>query len=73
VLDPVYDALGLEWDPGATGSVDDAIGSTVWDDVANAIASACGREAGTIEAELPGRIIDEARALLPASSSRVVS
>jgi lipoate-protein ligase A len=37
VLVPVYEALGLEWDPAATGAVADEAPGTTWDDVANAL------------------------------------
>lgn len=36
VLVPVYDALGLEWDPATAGSAADEAGVT-WDDVAGAV------------------------------------
>jgi octanoyl-[GcvH]:protein N-octanoyltransferase len=37
VLLPVYDALGLAWDPGTVGSLEDEIGPTTWETVAAAI------------------------------------
>ena len=37
VLIPVYDALGLRWDPDTTGSIEDEIGPVSFEDVASAI------------------------------------
>jgi lipoate-protein ligase A len=37
VLIPVYDALGLPWDPETTGSIEDEIGPVAFDDVTSAI------------------------------------
>jgi octanoyl-[GcvH]:protein N-octanoyltransferase len=37
VLVPVYDALGLDWDPETTGSVEDEIGPVAFEDVVAAI------------------------------------
>ncbi len=37
VLIPVYEALGLAWDPRTTGSIEDEIGPVAFDDVAAAI------------------------------------
>src|SRR3954454_22958412 len=37
VLLPVYDALGLDWDPKTSGSIEDEIGPTAFEDVAAAI------------------------------------
>jgi octanoyl-[GcvH]:protein N-octanoyltransferase len=37
VLIPVYEALGLAWDPDTTGSVEDEIGAVSFEDVAAAI------------------------------------
>lgn len=37
VLIPVYDALGLAWDPETTGSIEDEIGPVAFDDVTAAI------------------------------------
>jgi octanoyl-[GcvH]:protein N-octanoyltransferase len=45
VLVPVYDALGLDWDPATSGSVEDEIGAVAFEDVATAIR----RELGPLE------------------------
>src|SRR5689334_7860526 len=37
VLIPVYDALGLPWDPDTTGSIEDEIGPVAFEDVTAAI------------------------------------
>jgi octanoyl-[GcvH]:protein N-octanoyltransferase len=43
VLIPVYEALGLEWDPDTAGAVADEVQGVSWEDVA-----------GALLAELPG-------------------
>jgi octanoyl-[GcvH]:protein N-octanoyltransferase len=42
VLIPVYDALGLEWDPRTTGSIEDEIGPIAFDEVTAAIRAELG-------------------------------
>jgi octanoyl-[GcvH]:protein N-octanoyltransferase len=37
VLVPVYEALGLDWDPATAGSVADEIPGVAWEDVADAL------------------------------------
>jgi octanoyl-[GcvH]:protein N-octanoyltransferase len=37
VLVPVYDALGLDWDPETTGSIENEVGSVTFEDVVAAI------------------------------------
>lgn len=63
VLVPVYDALGLEWDPASLGAVEDEAPGIGLDDVERAIAAALAPEAG--EAEVDGATLAEARRLEP--------
>jgi octanoyl-[GcvH]:protein N-octanoyltransferase len=42
VLIPVYDALGLDWDPKTAGSIEDEIGPVAFEDVTAAIRSELG-------------------------------
>jgi octanoyl-[GcvH]:protein N-octanoyltransferase len=42
VLIPVYDALGLAWDPATSGSIEDEIGPVAFEDVTAAIRSELG-------------------------------
>jgi octanoyl-[GcvH]:protein N-octanoyltransferase len=44
VLIPVYDELGLAWDPDTVGSVEDEIGPVTWETVATAIIDELSRE-----------------------------
>jgi lipoate-protein ligase A len=38
ILVPVYEALGLDWDPATAGAVADVAPGVTWDDVAGALA-----------------------------------
>ena len=40
VLVPVYDALGLDWDPGTTGSLEDEVPGLTWDQAETAVEKA---------------------------------
>jgi lipoate-protein ligase A len=52
VLIPVYEALGLPFDPDTTGSVEDELGSASWDEVAGALLAEWGAGRGYVEVEL---------------------
>ena len=43
VLEPVYAAMGVAWNPETTGSVDDEIGGATRDDVAAALLGGAAR------------------------------
>jgi octanoyl-[GcvH]:protein N-octanoyltransferase len=51
VLVPVYDALGLDWDPAATGSVTDEVGVT-WDEVFEAVVAGFSERFEIVEGEV---------------------
>jgi lipoate-protein ligase A len=42
VLVPVYDALGLDWDPATAGSLEEEVPGLTWDDATAAVAAAFG-------------------------------
>ena len=54
ILVPVYEALGLDWDPGTAGSVADEVPGATWEDVADALRAElpphepAGLDAGTL-------------------------
>jgi octanoyl-[GcvH]:protein N-octanoyltransferase len=65
VLEPVYDALALEWRPEVTGSVqaeDPALG---WERVAAALVDEYARHHELVEAELDDETLALARTLVP--------
>jgi lipoate-protein ligase A len=65
VLVPVYQALGLEWDPATVGAVAQEAPGVTWEAVGSAleIAFAAGRPA--VPTQVPSDVIDEARTLAP--------
>jgi octanoyl-[GcvH]:protein N-octanoyltransferase len=65
VLVPVYRELGLSWDPGTVGSVEDEMAGISWDDVAEAILSRFRGSFSLVEEPLPPALIDRARELQP--------
>jgi octanoyl-[GcvH]:protein N-octanoyltransferase len=52
VLEPVYAALGLDWEPAVTGSVRSEAPSATWDSVSDALVTEYAREYEIVEAEL---------------------
>jgi lipoate-protein ligase A len=50
VLDPVYRALGVPWDPATVGSVEDEVGAVTVDAVAEAMADAFARRLDLVPA-----------------------
>jgi octanoyl-[GcvH]:protein N-octanoyltransferase len=71
VLIPVYEALGLEWDPGTAGAVDDEVPGMSWDDVAKAILERLAASYGLVEERLTPQIITRARELQPMHEAAV--
>ena len=63
-LIPVYDALGLDWDPDTTGSTADETGAT-WDDVERAIVAELVDRYEIVEGSLDGDTLALARDLAP--------
>jgi octanoyl-[GcvH]:protein N-octanoyltransferase len=65
VLIPVYEALGLEWDPTTTGSVEDEVPGISWDEVAEAVLARFRQRSELVEEALPPEILTRARELAP--------
>ena len=71
VLLPVYAALGLEWDPDTTGSVEaeldgrPAASASRWDGIRDAILAAYARDRDLVEADLDEQTLALARRLAP--------
>ena len=65
VLAPVYQALGLEWDPAATGDVASEQPAVTWDDVREAIVAAFAQRFDLEPGRVPASVVERARALAP--------
>ncbi len=65
ILGPVYDALGLEFRPGATGALEDVIPGVGVDEAAAAIVDEVGATATVVEAPIDPATRTLARRLLP--------
>jgi octanoyl-[GcvH]:protein N-octanoyltransferase len=61
-LTPVYTALGVAWDPAATGSVAEAAAASTAT-VAQALVTALARRHDLVEAPLPAAVLERAEAL----------
>ena len=62
---PVYEALGLDWDPGTAGSVADESPGTGWDEVARAVRDEYAARMELVEWELDEGTLALARRLAP--------
>jgi octanoyl-[GcvH]:protein N-octanoyltransferase len=58
VLEPVYAALGLAWDPSASGSVRTEVPSAGWDTVRDAIVTEYAREYDLVEDSVDPETLD---------------
>ena len=65
VLIPVYEALGLAWDPATVGAVADEVPGLTWEEVASALEAAFADGRRTELAAVPDEVLDEARELAP--------
>ena len=63
VLGPVYTALGLDWDPGASGSVRREAPSADWDAVSDAIVTEYARDYDLVESSVDPETLRLARDL----------
>jgi lipoate-protein ligase A len=52
VLTPVYSALGLDWEPAASGSVRTEEAGATWERVADALVTEYAREYDVVDAEV---------------------
>jgi len=62
-LEPIYAALGLDWDPGTAGSVADEVSGTTMDDAERALLAEIEREFELVEAELDPETLELAAGL----------
>jgi octanoyl-[GcvH]:protein N-octanoyltransferase len=65
VLVPVYDALGLDWRPETTGSLDDEVPGVGWDSVCSALATEYAARYELEPAELDRETLALAQRLAP--------
>jgi len=65
ILVPVYRALGLDWDPGATGAVAEEVPGVTMQAMIGALREAFASEYELEEAELDEKTLERARALAP--------
>jgi octanoyl-[GcvH]:protein N-octanoyltransferase len=65
VLEPVYAALGLDWEPAVTGSVRTEAGSATWDTVTDALVTEYARDYELVEAAVDPETLALARRLAP--------
>jgi octanoyl-[GcvH]:protein N-octanoyltransferase len=63
VLEPVYAALGLDWQPAVTGSVRSEQPSATWDRISDALVTEYAREYDLIEDELDAETLALAKDL----------
>jgi lipoate-protein ligase A len=64
VLTPVYEALGLDWEPSVTGSVRAEAPSATWASLRDALVTEYTREYDLIEAELDAETLELAKGLI---------
>lgn len=65
VLTPVYQALGLEWDPRTSGDLADHVPAVTISDVASAVMSRLAIHDAIVPTSLPDWIVAEGRDLAP--------
>jgi lipoate-protein ligase A len=65
VLVPVYEALGLAWDPATVGSLRDEVPDLTWEAAAGAIEAAFAEVGELVPGELSPEALDLARELVP--------
>jgi hypothetical protein len=63
VLEPVYTALGLDWEPAASGSVRTEVPSATWDGVRDAIVTEYAQEYDLVEDSVDRETLELARSL----------
>jgi octanoyl-[GcvH]:protein N-octanoyltransferase len=69
VLVPVYEALGLEWDPSTVGSLEDEVPGITWDDAEAAILRRFQASYSLVESLLPDETLETARSLQSAHAA----
>jgi octanoyl-[GcvH]:protein N-octanoyltransferase len=63
VLGPVYAALGLEWEPSASGSVRSEAPAATWESIRDAVVSEYAREYDIVEASVDAETLELAQTL----------
>ena len=72
VLVPVYEALGLDWDPATSGSVEDELGSAAMEDVESALLAELGERYAIEQAGIDAQTLALAARLEPSHRSPIV-
>jgi lipoate-protein ligase A len=62
-LEPVYEALELDWDPATTGAVEDEIGATSLEAVEDAVIAQLANDYELVDAELDPETLERAHEL----------
>jgi octanoyl-[GcvH]:protein N-octanoyltransferase len=65
VLVPVYDHLGLTWDPETAGSLEDEVPGVTWESVEDALITAFADRFDLEPVAVPPRVLELARTLQP--------
>jgi hypothetical protein len=65
VLVPVYEALGLAWDPETAGSLEDEVPGLSWEDAAEAILAAFSEQHHLVPGEVSPATVALAERLAP--------
>jgi octanoyl-[GcvH]:protein N-octanoyltransferase len=65
VLEPVYAALGLDWDPATVGSVAGEVAGETWEAVRDAVLDAYAEDFDLVEGSLDAETLALARTLAP--------
>ena len=65
VLVPVYEALGLAWDPATAGALADEVPGLTHEDVATAVLRSFASRFDLQDASIPDDVVTEARAAAP--------
>jgi lipoate-protein ligase A len=65
VLEPVYAALGLDWDPSASGSVRSEAPDATWSSVRDAIVTEYARDYDLVPGEMDAETLELAKELAP--------
>ncbi len=63
ILIPVYEALGLEWDPDTTGSVRDEAPDVTYDDVQQAILDQFAKSYEIVSGSMPAEVVELAKTI----------
>jgi octanoyl-[GcvH]:protein N-octanoyltransferase len=71
VLEPVYAALGLDWDPATAGDLDDVVPGVTMDDALSALRGALAARLDLADARLDAETLARARELEPKHDASV--